>query len=68
MVNKDNGQTNSVNPFLQHKSHIGGFAFSLATLLFILAGAIISIIIAFAGIEEGTSAYVYLGYLGAPIV
>lgn len=67
MVNKDNGQTNSVNPFLQHKSHIGGFAFSLATLLFILAGVTISVIIAFAGIEKGTSAYVYLGYLGAPL-
>ena len=67
MESGNNNQTRIVNPFLEHGSHVGGFAYSLATLLFMAVGLVISIIISLAGIEKGTSAYVYLNYLGAPL-
>lgn len=56
-----------VNPLLQHNSHIGGFALSLAAVLYVFAGFLISLIILAAGIEEGSDAYLYLNYLAAPV-
>lgn len=56
-----------VNPLLQHNSHIGGFALSLAAVLYVFAGFLISLIMLAAGIEEGSDAYLYLNYLAAPI-
>lgn len=66
----DNGNTRDmqpVNPLLQHNSHIGGFALSLAAVLYVFAGFLISLIMLVAGIEEGSDAYLYLNYLAAPI-
>lgn len=56
-----------VNPLLQNNSHIGGFALSLAAVLYVFAGFLISLIMLAAGIEEGSDAYLYLNYLAAPI-
>ena len=58
---------NVKNPFLQHNSHIGGFALSLAAILYVFVGLLISVIITVAGIEQNTPAYLYLNYLAAPI-
>ena len=66
----DNGNARDmkpVNPFLQHNSLIGGFALSLAAILYVLVGLLISVIIAAAHIEQNTPAYLYLNYLAAPI-
>lgn len=57
----------SVNPLLQHNSHIGGFALSLAAVLYVFVGFLVSLIVLAAGIEEGSDAYLYLNYLAAPI-
>lgn len=56
-----------VNLLLQHNSHIGGFALSLAAVLYVFAGFLISLIILATGIEEGSDAYLYLNYLAAPV-
>ena len=55
------------NPLLQHNSHIGGFALSLAAVLYVFVGLLISLIILAAGIEQYSDAYLYLNYLAAPI-
>lgn len=57
----------TVNPALKPDSHIGGFALSLAAVLYIFVGLLISIIILVSGIQEKTDAYLYLNYLAAPI-
>lgn len=56
-----------VNPLLQHDSHIGGFALSLAAVLYVFVGFVLGIVILAAGIEEGSDAYLYLNYLAAPV-
>ena len=56
-----------VNPLLQHDSHIGGFALSLAAALYVFVGFVLGIVILAAGIEEGSDAYLYLNYLAAPV-
>ena len=58
---------NVKNPFLQHNSHIGGFALSLAAILYVFVGLLIGVIITAAKIEPNTDAYLYLNYLAAPI-
>ena len=55
------------NPLLQRDSHIGGFALSLAAILYTFVGFILGIVITIAGIEKNTDAYLYLNYLAAPI-
>ena len=55
------------NPFLKHDSHIGGFALSLAAILYVFVGLLVSVIITVAGIEQNTDAYLYLNYLAAPV-
>ncbi len=67
MNDKSSSGLQSVNPFLQHNSHIGGFALSLAAILYVLVGGLIAIIVAAAGLEENSDAYLYLNYLAAPI-
>ena len=58
---------NGENLFSKRNSHIGGFALSLAAILYVFVGLIVSIIITVAGIEPKTDAYLYLNYLAAPI-
>ena len=55
------------NPLLKQNSHIGGFALSLAAILYVLVGLLISLIISAARIEQNSDAYLYLNYLAAPI-
>ncbi len=58
---------NGGNLFSKHNSHIGGFALSLAAILYVFVGLLVSVIITVAGIEPKTDAYLYLNYLAAPI-
>lgn len=48
-------------------SHVGGFTFSAATLIFLVVGFIIALISMLAGIEENTDLSTYLNYLASPI-
>lgn len=67
MENGNGGAMQTANPFLRHSSHIGGFALSLAAVLYMFTGLLVSLIITAAHIGEGTDAYLYLNYLAAPI-
>lgn len=67
MDNRNAGDMKPVNPFLQYNSHIGGFALSLAAILYVFVGLLVSIIILAAGIKEKSDAYLYLNYLAAPV-
>lgn len=67
MKNANSGGMQPVNPFLRHDSHIGGFALSLAAILYVAVGFLISLITLAAGVEEKSDAYLYLNYLAAPV-
>lgn len=54
-----------VNPRLN--SSTGGVTYSVAVIFYLIVSLVISLIIKLANIEEGTSAYVYLSYIAAPI-
>jgi membrane protease YdiL (CAAX protease family) len=64
----DNRSTGSLLATLNEKqSHIGGFALSLAAVLYVVVGLLVGIIVLIFGIEEGTDAYLYINYLAAPV-
>ena len=48
-------------------SSTAGFAYSVNAVAYILVSLLLSVILVFAAIPEGSDGYVYIGYLGAPI-
>ncbi len=53
------------NPRLN--SSTGGFAYSAATICYIVASYIFAALVVFASLEQDTDAYIYLSYIAAPV-
>lgn len=61
------GGKNFLSDMTAQRPHIGGFALSLAAILYVLVGFIAGLIISVAKIEQYSDLYLYINYLAAPI-